>query len=94
MIGTIPLQQSMPTPTQAPALREAPPSYSRTEVGPSGSSGLQLTSIHEGPLQQYMSTLAPTAFITYNQSVVEPSASSALDQYTSIHQFSSVHKYT
>ena len=88
MIGTIPLQQSMPTPTQAPALREAPPTYN--PAGPSGSSGLQLTSIHEGPLQQYMSTLAPPMV----SAVVQPSASSALDQYTSIHQFSSVHKYT
>ena len=90
MIGTIPLQQSMPTPTQAPASREAPHTYSRTEVGPRGSSGLQLTSIHEGPLQQYMSSLAPPMV----SAVVEPSASSALDQYTSIHHFSSVHKYT
>ena len=90
MIGTIPLQQSMPTPTQAPASREAPPTYNPAGVGPSGSSGLQLTSIHEGPLQQYMSSLAPPMV----SAVVEPSASSALDQYTSIHQFSSVHKYT
>ena len=90
MIGTIPLQQSMPMATQAPAPREAPPSYNRTEVGPSASSGLQFTSIHEGPLQQYMSTLGPPMV----SAVVEPSASSALDRYTSIHQFSSVHKFT
>ena len=90
MIGTIPLQQSMPTPTQAPASREAPPTHNPAGVGPSGSSGLQLTSIHEGPLQQYMSSLAPPMV----SAVVQPNASSALDQYTSIHQFSSVHKYT